>query len=272
MEYAIRSSERPAEIAMLTSNVDDTSRPGMRPEQRNTYGVNVSIQQGKQSAWVKSSYSGGNGACVEVASPPPRWSRCATPGPAAPRAELRPRRGRLSSRTSPADRPTSADPPPTPPRESRGSTASEPSRPAAVPAERARRMSGPLGPSGPRPPRTPRSHADRRPRASHGPGVAGTAAGREGATGGKERSGAENRRGAAPPQRRTRVALTPAHPSCPADRDPAPARPALCACPCPVARLTKCPLIVGSQPRARQRPGWSRTSKMVLLSDLGSHS
>jgi hypothetical protein len=31
----------------------------------------VSIQQGKQRAWVKSSYSGGNGACVEVASPAP---------------------------------------------------------------------------------------------------------------------------------------------------------------------------------------------------------
>lgn len=31
----------------------------------------MSIQQGKQSAWVKSSYSGGNGACVEVASPAP---------------------------------------------------------------------------------------------------------------------------------------------------------------------------------------------------------
>ncbi|KAK1179857.1 DUF397 domain-containing protein [Streptomyces sp. NBS 14/10] len=29
----------------------------------------MSIQQGKTSMWVKSSYSAGNGACVEVASP-----------------------------------------------------------------------------------------------------------------------------------------------------------------------------------------------------------
>ncbi|MFC0600406.1 DUF397 domain-containing protein [Streptomyces palmae] len=29
----------------------------------------MSIQLGQQSAWMKSSYSGGNGACVEVASP-----------------------------------------------------------------------------------------------------------------------------------------------------------------------------------------------------------
>ncbi|WP_431042671.1 DUF397 domain-containing protein [Streptomyces sp. P1-3] len=31
----------------------------------------MSIQLGKQSEWMKSSYSGGNGACVEVASPAP---------------------------------------------------------------------------------------------------------------------------------------------------------------------------------------------------------
>ncbi|MGY0059232.1 DUF397 domain-containing protein [Streptomyces sp. LZ34] len=29
----------------------------------------MSIQQGKTSMWMKSSYSAGNGACVEVASP-----------------------------------------------------------------------------------------------------------------------------------------------------------------------------------------------------------
>ncbi|WP_431774819.1 DUF397 domain-containing protein [Streptomyces cucumeris] len=29
----------------------------------------MSIQQGKTSMWVKSSYSAGNGACVEISSP-----------------------------------------------------------------------------------------------------------------------------------------------------------------------------------------------------------
>jgi hypothetical protein len=29
----------------------------------------MALQQGKTTDWIKSSYSGGNGACVEVASP-----------------------------------------------------------------------------------------------------------------------------------------------------------------------------------------------------------
>jgi hypothetical protein len=29
----------------------------------------MAIQQGKTTEWVKSSYSGGNGACVEIAAP-----------------------------------------------------------------------------------------------------------------------------------------------------------------------------------------------------------
>jgi hypothetical protein len=32
-------------------------------------GVNMAIQQGAQEQWIKSSYSAGNGACVEVTSP-----------------------------------------------------------------------------------------------------------------------------------------------------------------------------------------------------------
>jgi hypothetical protein len=31
----------------------------------------MALQQGKTKGWIKSSYSGGNGACVEVASPAP---------------------------------------------------------------------------------------------------------------------------------------------------------------------------------------------------------
>lgn len=31
----------------------------------------MALQQGKTKDWIKSSYSGGNGACVEVASPVP---------------------------------------------------------------------------------------------------------------------------------------------------------------------------------------------------------
>jgi uncharacterized protein DUF397 len=29
----------------------------------------MTVQQGKTTEWVKSSYSGGNGACVEIAAP-----------------------------------------------------------------------------------------------------------------------------------------------------------------------------------------------------------
>ncbi|EST39473.1 hypothetical protein N566_01775 [Streptomycetaceae bacterium MP113-05] len=31
----------------------------------------MALQQGQTKDWIKSSYSGGNGACVEVASPTP---------------------------------------------------------------------------------------------------------------------------------------------------------------------------------------------------------
>lgn len=31
----------------------------------------MAIQQGRTESWIKSSYSGGNGACVEVKSPAP---------------------------------------------------------------------------------------------------------------------------------------------------------------------------------------------------------
>jgi hypothetical protein len=53
---------------MLTSNVGLASKRGCISSTKRI-GAIVSIQQGKTSTWVKSSYSAGNGACVEVASP-----------------------------------------------------------------------------------------------------------------------------------------------------------------------------------------------------------
>ena len=63
LEYAIRLSERPLCRARNRRVMSFDVRTDRNP------GANMPIQQGTTHTWTKSSYSTGNGACVEVKSP-----------------------------------------------------------------------------------------------------------------------------------------------------------------------------------------------------------